>query len=134
MKRVLFVCQANVGCSQAAAELYRRCGGVAGSAGTNVDQPGQTLIERPGAVMILSVMRDDYGIDMAANVRTQIMPGVAKDYDQLIVMAESETIPEWLQHDERTEFWAVDDPKGRDESTTHRIVGEIHEKIKALVS
>jgi protein-tyrosine-phosphatase len=84
--------------------------------------------------MILDVMRDDYSIDMAANVRTQIMPGVAKDYDQLIVMTESETIPEWLRHDERTEFWTVDDPKGRDESTTHRIVGEIHEKIKALVS
>ena len=115
-------------------ELYRLKGGVADSMGTKVDTPGATLAERPGAVTIVRVMNEDYGVNMIHNVRTQIAEDVAVGYDKIIVMAEMETVPDWLLHDERAVFWAVDDPKGQDIATTRRIVGEIKRRIDQLIA
>ena len=44
--KILFVCQANVGRSQAAMELYRQKGGEADSMGTKVDMLGAALAVR----------------------------------------------------------------------------------------
>lgn len=131
--KVLFLCQANVGRSQAAMELYRQKDGVASSAGTKVDMPGTTLAERPGAVNIIQVMKEDHDIDMTHNVRTQVTEDVAKDYDRIIVMAEKDTVPEWLFQDKRSVFWTINDPKGQDIPTTRRIVNEIKQKVDELV-
>lgn len=130
---ILFVCQANVGRSQVAMELYRKKGGQASSAGTRVDAPGATLAERPGAFNIVKIMNEDYGIDMMHNIRTQISEKNVEGYDKIIVMAEHNTIPEWLFDDKRVELWLVDDPKGQDISTTRRIVQEIKQKVDSLV-
>ena len=91
--KLLFICQANVGRSQSAMELYRQMGGDADSAGTKVDTPGATLAQRPGAVNIVQVLREDHSIDMIHNVRTQLTESFARPYDRLIVMAEPETWP-----------------------------------------
>jgi len=130
--KLLFVCQANVGRSQAAMELYRAKGGSADSMGTKVDTPGMTLAERPGAANIVQVMNEDYGIDMIHNVRTQISENMTSDYDKIIVMAERDTVPQWLFADKRAVFWTVDDPKGQDIVTTRRIVHEIKQKVDQL--
>lgn len=113
-------------------ELYRARGGSADSAGTRVDTPGMTLDQRPGAVTIIRVMNEDFGIDMIHNARTQISEGIARDYDKIIVMAESDTVPPWLFEDVRTEFWAVDDPKGQDITITRQIVHEIKQRVDQL--
>lgn len=130
--KILFICRANVGRSQAAMELYRLRGGRADSAGTKVDTPGQSLRDRPGATTIVNVMRDDYGVDMSRNVRAQLTPDLAANYDKLIVMAEHETIPEWLLVMPIVEFWHVDDPRQQDEATTRRIVREIEQYVAVL--
>ena len=130
--KILFVCQANVGRSQAAMELYRANGGDADSAGTKVDLPGTTLAERPGAATIVAIMRAQYGIDMINNVRTQITTENAQPYDRIVVMAEQETIPDWLAADPRFVYWKVDDPKGQDPATTQSIVGEVKQKVDSL--
>lgn len=127
--KVLFICRANVGRSQAAMELYRRRGGAADSAGTRVTMPGQALADVPPAATILRVMHDIYGIDMSSNTRTQLTPSVALGYDKLVVMAEPETIPAWLAQDSRTELWTITDPKGRDARETMKIVYEIEQRI-----
>lgn len=130
---ILFVCRANVGRSQAAMELYRQKGGEADSAGTRVDTPGATLAERPGAFNIVQIMNEDYGIDMTHNVRTQISEENTAGYDKIIVMAERDTVPDWLFRDKRTIFWSVDDPKGQNIPVTRRIVQEIKQKVEGLV-
>lgn len=130
--KILFVCQANVGRSQAAMELYRRSGGNADSAGTKVDTPGATLAQRPGAATIIQVMKEDFGIDMISNVRTQLSQELARPYDKMVVMAERNTWPEWLENDKRVIHWQVDDPKGQDIDTTRRIVHQIKEKLGTL--
>ena len=130
---ILFICQANVGRSQSAMELYRQLGGTADSAGTKVDTPGATLAERPGAANIVQVMREDHDIDMIHNVRTQLTEELAAKYDQLIVMAEKETWPEWLKHSSRVTYWEMLDTKGQDIDTTRRVVNQIQEKVKELI-
>lgn len=99
--KVLFICRANVGRSQAAMELYNQLyPGNADSAGTIVDNPGERLIDRKGAVNIIEVMRED-GIDMSDNTRKQLDISMVNQYDKLIVMAEKDTIPEWLKKSPR---------------------------------
>ena len=132
--KVLFVCRANVGRSQAAMELFRQVGGEADSAGTKVDLPGVTLAERPGVTIIGKVLLADYGIDISQNVRTQISLDFASNYDTLVVMAEKETVPNWLLNDSRTCYWKIDDPKGQDIMTTRRIVNEIKARVDSLAT
>ena len=130
--KILFICRQNVDRSQAAMELFRLKGGIAESAGTAVENPNTTLAERPGAVNIVAVMRQDYGVDMNKNIRKQLTESTAKPFDKLIVMAELETWPEWLKNDQRAMYWKVEDPKGQDIETTRRIVGEIAARINSL--
>lgn len=130
--KILFICQANVGRSQAAMELYRQKGGTADSAGTKVDTPGATLAERPGAVNIIQILRKEHGIDMIHNVRTQLSESSAAQYDRLVVMAEPETWPEWLENDSRKVYWEIQDPKAQDLNTTRRIVDQIQKEVDQL--
>lgn len=132
MQSILFVCKANVGRSQAAMELYRKNGGHADSAGTIVDEPGTTLSQRPGAATIIGVMREDYAINMKNNIRTQITEAIARPYDTIVVMAQPDTIPEWLQQDSRTVLWDVEDAKGLPVAQTRRIVHEIADRVDGL--
>jgi protein-tyrosine-phosphatase len=130
--KVLFICRANVGRSQAALELYRLTGGEGNSAGTKVDNPNTKISDIPLAANIIQVMRSDYGIDMSSNIRTQLDEEVAKPFDRLIVMAEADNIPEWLLRDTRTIFWDIKDPKLMDIEGTRKIVKEIESKIADL--
>lgn len=132
MSKTLFVCQANVGRSQVAMELFKKKGGSADSSGTLVDAPGTTLTERPSSATIVGIMRKDYGIDMINNVRTQITEENAKEYDRLVVMAEEETWPEWLRSDPRVIHWKIQDPKFQNEATTQAIVDQVAAKIDTL--
>lgn len=113
-------------------ELYRQKGGRAASAGTKVDTPGSTLAERPGAATIVGIMRERYGIDMIHNVRTQLYEADVAEFDQIIVMAEKDTWPEWLKNDSRVTYWRIDDPKGQDRETTLRIVREVEAHVREL--
>ena len=129
--KVLFICRANVGRSQAAMELYNKAGGISDSAGTKVDMPEEKLSERAGADTIVAVMHD-YGVDMSANVRVQLTESMSLNYDTLIVMAEPDNIPDWLRKDPKTEIWSIRDPKGEDFATTKAIVEQIKQKVATL--
>lgn len=130
--KLLFVCKANVGRSQVAMELYRRRGGDADSAGTQVDAPGETLDKRPGACTIVDIMRNDYSIDMLRNERTQLTQLGAAEYDTIVMIAQRDTIPSWALKDPRVVFWEIDDPKGASTDTTRVIVRQIESSVDAL--
>jgi protein-tyrosine-phosphatase len=130
---ILFICHANVGRSQAAMEFYNQTHpGESDSAGTNVDEPGQKLLDRDGAPTIIGVMKH-YGIDMSQNIRKQLTPEMAQPYSKLVVIAEPETWPDWLKHDPRVEIWTIQDTKGQDTPTTERIVAELKTRVQALL-
>ena len=130
--KVLFICRANVGRSQVAMELYNQLHpGDADSAGTIVDNPGERLIDRKGAVNIIEVMRED-GIDMSNNTRKQLDISMVSQYDKLVVMAEEDTIPEWLKKEPKATVWTIQDPKNQDVETTRSIVNQLSDLVRAL--
>src|SRR5665213_914852 len=87
--KILFVCQYNVGRSQMAAAMYNKLSSSsdAESAGTEVEKPGQTLLERTkergGASHVIDVMQEE-GIDVSNNSRRQVSKSMIKQYDQII--------------------------------------------------
>lgn len=127
--KVLFVCRANVGRSQMAAAFYNELDpGNAFSAGTIVDEPGQLLKDRPGAANAITAMQEEV-IDIAHNRRRQLEPKGLSGYDRIVVLAEPESVPDWLSLAPNAEFWEVDDPKGQDMETTRKI----RDHIRCLV-
>ncbi|MBN2095189.1 MAG: low molecular weight phosphatase family protein [Candidatus Aenigmarchaeota archaeon] len=135
--KVLFVCRGNVGRSQMAAELFTKCTGIkADSAGTLVEAPGSTLQDlwniSPGVEPIVRFMKEE-GCDATKNVRRQITPEMASGYDRIIVMAEMETVPDYLRENKATEFWEVEDPKGMDDEGYRKVIADIKRKIGEFV-
>lgn len=109
--KVLFVCRANSGRSQMAMELYNRLyPHEAESAGTQVDEPGQKLADRPTARSAIEAMRQ-LGVDMANNARRQLTPGMLEHYDHVVVLAETKSIPAYLNTWPGAEMWHIEDTR-----------------------
>ncbi len=73
---------------------------------------GEKLKDREGAKYIIEVM-DEMGIDMRDAKRNQITEQAVQDSDQIIVMAEKETLPEYLLTSEKVRYWDIGDPKNQ---------------------
>ncbi len=136
---ILFVCTQNVGRSQMAAALYNSLAaeGHADSAGTKVgDAEGQTLAERakesPGARDVLTAM-DDLGLDVSRKKRTQIREEQLAGYDKVVVMAEPDTIPGWLEKAENAVYWEVPDPRFSGLDATREARDAIKRNVVALL-
>lgn len=132
--KILFICRANTGRSQVAEALYNNLtnSNIGESAGINVDNPGQKLSDREGAVNIIEVMRE-YGIDMSNNARKQLDDKMVDAYDKLIViMADPEIIPKWIKANPKTEVWAISDAKGQGLEATRGIVKQIKERVDTI--
>ncbi len=109
--KILFVCRANSGRSQIAMELYNRIfPGEAESAGTQVDTPGQMIMYRKTAASAISSMKE-IGIDMSENRRRQLQPEELNNYDHVIVLAETKSIPAYLNTWPGAEMWHIEDTK-----------------------
>lgn len=64
--------------------------------------------------------------------RTQLHPEMLEGMDQIIVMAEPETIPEWLSTHPKMVYWEVEDPKGKTLERTREIRDQIRGLVKGL--
>ena len=80
--------------------------GSAISAGTVVEEPGQRLEERPGNDATFAVMRE-VGIDITQNTRRLVSEELVNSADQVVVLAEPETWPEFLRDNSKVEAWIV---------------------------
>ena len=132
--KILFVCRGNVGRSTMAAALFTKYSGVeAFSAGTKVfENENQKIKEIPLAEPVIRFMKKE-GIDVAENIRTQITPEMVKKFDKIIVMAESETIPEYLSKSDKMELWGIEDPKGMDDEGYEKIISQIKLKLNQFI-
>ncbi|MCW1908156.1 MAG: hypothetical protein KIH63_002315 [Candidatus Saccharibacteria bacterium] len=136
--KILFVCAQNVGRSQMAAAFYNKMTGTqdADSAGTNVDQPGQTLSERAGGVSAadkLLIAMDEEGIDLRDKVRTPLSEAMLTKYDLVINMAEPEKTPDYLAQYVGCVRWDIVDPKGKDENTLIMVRDQIKHRVRHLI-
>ena len=132
--KVLFVCRGNVGRSTIAAALFTKYSGIkAFSAGTKVlENENQKIKEIVLAEPVIRFIGKE-GIDVSENTRTQLTPEMIQEFDKIIVMAESETIPEYLSKSDKMEFWEIEDPKGMDDKGYEEIISQIKSKLKQFI-
>ena len=132
--KILFVCRGNVGRSTMAAALFTKYSGIkAFSAGTKVlKNENQKIKEIPLAEPVIRFMKKE-GINVAKDTRTQLTIEMVQEFDKIIVMAESETIPQYLSKSDKMEFWDIKDPKGMDDEGYEKIVSQIKSKLKQFI-
>ena len=132
--KILFICRGNVGRSQMAAALLTKYSKIKSfSAGTMVfENSGQKIKNISLAEPVIRFMKKE-GINVAENTRTQLTPDMIQEFDKIIIMAEPETIPEYLLKSNKTEFWNIQDPKGMDDQGYKKIIAQLKSKIKSLI-
>jgi len=132
--KVLFICRGNVGRSQMAAALFTKYSGIkAFSAGTKIfEEKNQKIKDIPLAEPVTKFMKKE-GIDVAENARIQLTPKMVQEFDKIIVMAEPETIPEYLSNSNKMEFWDIEDPKAMDDEGYEKIISQIKSKLKQFI-
>ncbi len=134
--KILAVCRANIGRSQVLAGLLQKMfpQHTILSAGTKVLSPegisrhGTFLRDTKGAEKVMEVLKEE-GIDWNDAMRTQLSPEMLQDVDRVIVMAEPENIPEYLNKHPKMIYWEIADLK----QTPIEFHREIREKLKKLV-
>jgi protein-tyrosine-phosphatase len=140
--KILFVCRGNVGRSQIAEEIFKQLVGgnyTVSSAGTSVydkegnSQDGKKLGDLAAANEVINSLKE-IGVEVRDNVRTQITPEMVAEADKIIVMAEPETIPDFLKNSNKVNYWEVEDPKGMDQENTNKIRDQITVLIKGLIT
>jgi arsenate reductase len=134
--KVLFICRGNVGRSQVAEAIFTKLAKnqhSATSAGTRVrdkegnSREGTKLKDIGGAEKVLIALKE-IGIDASENVSNQLNPELLDNADIAIVMAEKETIPDYLSKSNKCAYWDIVDMK--DQSLEDVRIGR--DKIYAL--
>lgn len=132
--KILFVCRGNVGRSQMASALFTKYSGIrAFSAGTKVfENEGQKIREISLAEPVIRFMQNE-GIEISENIRTQITQEMIEEFDKIIVMAEYQTIPQYLLNSNKAEFWEIEDPQGMDDEGYKKIISQIKSNLNHLI-
>jgi protein-tyrosine-phosphatase len=139
--KILFVCQANVGRSQVAHGFF---GSISkhepSSAGTEVEQ---MMAEFPASTrMVKDALRQKHaipdmrkhGIDISENLRDQLTPEMVDEADKVIVIADREAWPDYLNAADNVTAWDFPDPVGRDAESAGQIFDEIKRRVEELVA
>ncbi len=134
---VLFVCNGNITRSQIAKALFNRLStSHAECAGTRVHQrEGQTLKEvveeaaaRGVSVVVLRMMEEEQ-MDLSENTRKQVTAAMVDTADKVIVMADRDTLPDYLLSSEKVVFWDLQDTL----EGSYEFVLAVKEQIKQRV-
>jgi protein-tyrosine-phosphatase len=139
--KAVFICRGNVFRSRMAALLFDRMTGGTHeviSAGTMVrdgegkDLDGQLMRDCADGGDALAVFQE-YGFDVSNDPRRRVLPDMMTGADIVVVMADEETVPEFVRANPMTVYWDVADPKGTDVETHQRVTKEIEKLIAILI-
>jgi protein-tyrosine-phosphatase len=138
--KILFVCRANVGRSQMAEAVFSKMNSnhKVFSAGTKVvskdgeSRHGQFLRDLPDAENLFKALHTK-GIDVTQKVRIQLDRDMVEDADMVIVMAEQDTIPDYLSKSPKVIYWNVADPKGSSVEGHIAALDQISDLVKDLI-
>ena len=128
------MCRGNVGRSQMAEALFSKYSKhQVFSAGTKVhENDGEKIKNIPLAKEVIGSMNEE-SLDISENIRKQITPEMVNDYDKIIVMAEPETMPEFLKNSNKVVYWNIEDPKGKSMDDYRLLIKDLKHLIQKLI-
>ena len=134
MKKVLFICRGNIGRSQWAKEFYNHFSDGKGTAlccGTRVGEfEGQKICDiKSDSVEDDIKAMQEIGFDISGGIRRHITPELIEDADRVVVMAERDTWPDYLENNQKVIFWDIENPK----DTTYEKTCETRDIVKKKV-
>lgn len=107
----------------------------ADSAGTYVDDPGETLEQRKkriGKSYAVDVMNDN-GFSANEKKQTQLTKEMLLNYDMVISMAGKRYTPTWLAAAPNYTYWKISDPGARSYKVTDKTRVLIEKKIREII-
>jgi protein-tyrosine-phosphatase len=110
----------------------------ASSAGTKVfnkegvSMEGEKLKDREGAKEVIAVLKE-LGIDARESKRNQLHEEMLVSPDIVVVMAEENTLPDYLKNNSKVRYWDIADPKGADREQTAKLRDQIAQKVDELL-
>jgi len=141
--KILFVCHANVGRSQVAQVYFDKLSRhISDSAGIAVDEliakwnlRGRKLKDAPGraAAYIRECIRHEFGMDIAEKERQQLTPAMVDAADLIVVIAEKERWPAYLQEGGKVVFWDIPDGAGQDDAFVYDVFTQVRRRVEQLV-
>jgi protein-tyrosine-phosphatase len=128
--KVLFVCYANVGRSQVAQAYFTKLSQHdSDSAGIAVDElvangnlPSRKLRDMPTQRSVEYIGRA-FGVNIAEKERQQLTPGMLDTADLVIVIAEREKWPGYLQDGGKVVYWDIPDAVGQTDDFATTCIG-----------
>jgi len=140
---ILFVCHANVGRSQAAQVYFDKLSRhISASAGIAVDEliakhnlRGRKLkdVTSRAAEYIRECIRNEFGVDIAEKERQQLTPAMVDEADLVVVIAEKERWPAYLQEGGKVVFWDIPDPRGHPDEFAYDVYKQVQRRVERLV-
>jgi protein-tyrosine-phosphatase len=140
---ILFVCHANVGRSQVAQVYFDQLSRhISNSAGIAVDEliakrhlRGRKLKDVPSraAEYIRECIRNAFGVDIAEKERQQLTPAMVDEADLVVVIAEKERWPAYLQEGGKVMFWDIPDGAGQDDAFVYDVFTQVRRRVEQLV-
>jgi protein-tyrosine-phosphatase len=139
--KVLFVCYANVGRSQVAQAYFATLSKhESDSAGIAVNEriavmnlPSRKLKDTLNQRSVEYVRRE-FGIDIAEKERQQLIPEMVDTSDLVIVIAEKEKWPDYLEEGGKIVFWNIQDAFGMADDFAEDVYSQVKRRVEQLVA
>lgn len=123
---ILFACIHNSGRSVAAEALTRAYGGERVRVRSAGSEPGAGVNPRVAEVLA------ERGHSVAAHAPTRLVPELVETSTVVVTMGCGETCP--VFPGKRYEDWPVEDPAGQDLETVRRVVDDIDQRVRELLT
>ena len=139
--KVLFICYANVGRSQVAHAYFEKMSKHhCQSAGIAVNErlaamnlASKKLKDNPNQSSVRYIKRE-LGRDIGEKEKQQLIPEMINTADLVVVIAEKERWPGYLQECNKLLFWDIQDPVGMTDESADEVYREVRRRVEELVA
>jgi protein-tyrosine-phosphatase len=139
--KVLFVCYANVARSQVAQAYFTKLSRhPSDSAGIAVNElvvqrnlPSRKLKDEVLSQRSVGYIGRECGVDVSERERQQLVPAMLDEADRVIVIAEKERWPGYLQEGGKVVFWDIPDPRGHPDEFAYDVYKQVQRRVERLV-
>ena len=139
--KVLFICYANVGRSQVAHAYFEKL------SKHDCESAGIAVNERLAAMKLASkklkdnpnqssvqYIRRELGVDITEKERRQLVPEMIDTADFVVVLAEKERWPTYLEEGNKVVFWDIKDPAGMANDLADDVYRQVQRRVEQLIA